>query len=153
MLDQNMIRWINASVNKYFKSKSSSIKMYIEGEKIDLQKDEEWAEVRITGPRYKELSKDSFHYEVDVNILISVKSNMENIYRPHQVSGIFASAMDGVIPINKLGDTVVDDSVLIGCLELRDDVPRSIDVVPWGVLDATTNVFQIGIDGFFKMEV
>lgn len=150
MLDENIIRWINASINKFFEDRRSTIKLYVEGEKIDLNSFQSWAELRLTGPRYKELSKGCYSYEVDINLLISQKSDLEDTYAIHKKVGIFAKAINNQIPVYKYGD---DDDSLIGCLILRDDVPRSVDIVQWGILDASSDIYQTSIDGFFRMEI
>lgn len=146
MLDANSVKWLSRAVNTYVDENRQDTQMYAEGEIIDMAKAQEWVEVRLTGPRYKQLSNNVEHYELDVNLMISVKLDQKNLYRPQELSGYFASKLQAAIPVFN------DSNQPIGCLTLRDDVNPAIDVIQWGVIDATTNVFQITIDGFYQME-
>lgn len=148
MVDPKMVKWINASINKYFDENRNGIKLCVEGEKPPVNQ-LKWAELRVTGPRYIEQSKDCHKYEIDVNLLVSVKMDGQDTYAPHKVSGQFVAAMNAAIPVRKYGD----DNDFIGCLILRDDVSNAIDTLQYGILDASTNVYQTGIDGFYRMEI
>jgi hypothetical protein len=145
MIPEALTTWINASVNKHFDALRQSIPLWIEGTDINIRNQDKYAELRITGLRYKNLH-EILKSEVDINIMCSVKMNTSNSYDIHKVVGIFQAAMTDIA----VGD--YPDSDYIGCLKLRNDVPRSIDIVPWGMVDTESRLLQTSIEAFYSME-
>jgi hypothetical protein len=146
MDEQIIIQRTIASTNKYFDSKRGSIRMYVEGQNIDMATLNEWAEVRIDGPRIRKLNHQ-WDILIDVNILCSVRVS-NNAYRATEIAGLFAKSMDS-IPIFQENDDK------IGCFALRNDVEHQLEIVNWGQLvpEQEISVYAASIEGFYKMEI
>lgn len=141
MLSKEYIQWIISSIFKHFDDLKQGILLYKEGDSLPDAND--YAEIRVTGPRFEEQTKNRFYIEVDINIMCTSKST-SNIYQCLKTAGIFHAAMTD-ISVKRL-DT--DDST-IGCLTLRDRV----DVLPWGLVNAETPVQQVSVEAYYKMQL
>ncbi len=135
-----------ASITKYFVDNKGTYPLFFEGADIDMVKNLEWAELRITGPRIKKENKIWFVF-VDVNIMCSAKDSVNNIYRSQKIAGYFASKMN-VIPVTQNND-------LIACLTLRQDVEHQLELVQWGRLNPTEEISVIAtsVEAFYRMEI
>lgn len=140
----DLIRNITKSVNKYFDLKRGSVRLYLEGQDMDMAPLDEWAELRITGPRIKKTNKIWF-LQIDINIMCSAKPT--NIYWSQEIASMFAQNMDSI--------NIYDETdVLLGCFQLRDDIFPHLDIVPWGRVDVPEiSVIQTSVEGFYKMEI
>lgn len=144
MLNANWTLWIQRAIKKHFDF--APIKTWIEEEDINTEGETEWVEVRTNGPHYHELSKDVHEIKVEVNCMISRKLVDDKRYRIHELTGLVQAKG---IPI-----CIIDnDDLPIGYLILRDDVPRPIDTVVWGITEATTKQFQASVDFYYRMNV
>lgn len=142
-MDPEVIKNLTGSIGKYFKAVADTIAFYIEGQKIDITLSE-WAEIRITGPRIKQLNGFDY-YQIDVNIMCSAKPT--NVYRSQDIATLFASQADP-IPIRK------QDNSMIGCLALRRDAQHQLDIQQWGSVDVQqTSVMQTSLEAFYEMEI
>lgn len=153
MNDPLYVQWINASINTYFDGLKQDVPLYIEGQEINYETEPKLAELRITGPRVKELTKNSFQTDVDIDIMCTCKLD-SNDYTIHKVVGIFYQAMTG--PINVYKHNGSDNPEYIGCLILRSDVDTPRDVIPWGLVqvsDGPLRVNQTSIAGQYWMRV
>lgn len=145
--EQVLIKRIAASVNKYFDSKKDSVRLFIEGQDIDLKDLNEWAELRLTGPRIRKLN-GTMEIEIDINIMASAKPS-NNIYRSQDIVGMFAKQMD-VIPV-----FLENSNEKIGCFTLRNDLSHQLDIVSWGRVNPTEEISVIAtsIEAFYMMEI
>lgn len=144
-----MLRWITASVYKYFDVNKGPYFLGVEGNPIELDDKQEWAELNISDIRPYKFS-GSEKYEVDVHVMC-VSRNQETIYDVQRVADFFANLMKPII-VFKLGDGDAE----IGCLRPRVDIPSHLDIITWGRVilnDGPTRVFQISVHGFFQMDL
>lgn len=146
MIDPRWQKWLNASINTWFKTTVISgsdpalngIKVYFEGDEIDFNNLSEWVEVRTDGPHYYESSKGDFLIELMVNVMISVKKSVTG-YRLHDLSGIIQSLFQSSIPVLSYGES---SPVLVTCLTLIGKV----DTHNWGEMGKPTRVLNCSVE-------
>lgn len=118
-MDPNWIRWIFASMSKFFDSKKGQLNLYIEGtDKTGRRKDQEYAEFRMNGPLATEISSHYWRLTFDINVIVySTKdSDSHKIFKDiGQVTQMFC----GAIPIYKYGTQQGDDGTLLDCALLQ----------------------------------
>ncbi len=159
MSNPNWPRWLMASISVYFDSISSSIPLpfMVSGVNEITSEDQhtDHAELRVNGPFVEEVSKDFYHIEVEINILVTdiMKATGENAYDIQTWCGAYQEGMAGPIPIKKYGSKAGDDSTQIGCLIPTDGRRDSIRVMHFGQIDIEDRLRQSMIDGKFKMDL
>lgn len=149
MINENLPRWIQTSVNKYFKDELSGIVIYLENEdRKKLNVVSKWLELIINGIFINETSKDSFVVDVEIEALCCLKKT-NNIYDLDKFSGQVA-ALFTAIPILKLGNVLgIDDNSPIGCLTLQG----KISIVNWGTDSVDVTLSRTAIEGSFQMQI
>lgn len=156
MIDPDHSRWIRASVNKHFASvlATASVPFIVENDPDTLNKTKNksrYAEIRINGPHTAFGAKDEYQYDVEVSVLCTALLS-DDVYMIDKVVGIVQSAMID-FPVKKLGDGGNDDQSQWGCLVLRSDVPRAVDTVQWGQLDANNKITQSVVEGYYTLHI
>jgi hypothetical protein len=154
LFDPNWTRWIVASVQKHFdlRAAPNNIPTLYEGDDISAVKDQiKYVEIRVNGPRYKELSKGYHQFHIDVGVMCSAYIGSD-IHELNKLVGLYQSKM---IPIDvkKFGNLSGDDQSYIGCLELRDDVDPSVDTISYGQTEAEKRLMQTSVEGFYELEL
>ncbi len=154
-LSQHLTRWIMASVEKHFRARLQGITMFVEGQMRDTRTLKDFAELRVDGPNFTELSKDYWNVYIEINILIQSAQDQDNRYRIYNTIGIMAAAFEGIIKILRLGDGSSDDQSLIGCIKLQGDKDANerIKISHFGQIEAKTDIFQSTVEGHYAMEL
>lgn len=143
MIHANIVKILTGSVNKKITDIRAGIRLFFEGQDLDMAGLNEWAELRLTGPRIYQLNGCN-RYEIDLNIMCSAKATT-NIYRSQEMAQSFIAE---VIPVYKAANEQ------IGCLTLRRDVERQLDIVQWGRVEVQqTQVIQTSLEAFYEMEL
>ncbi len=105
MANKDWNRWILASLNVYFKQVAAGLGLPVLVETVDERTEAfmhavDRAEVRITGPFLKELSKNYYQAFVDVNVLLTSRFDpRRNAYQVVGYSGVFQAALDQPIQV------------------------------------------------------
>lgn len=158
-MNQNWARWIIASIAVYFKTviDTLSIPLLCDGldEREHANMHHSHAELRISGPFVKELSKDYWRIHIDINILLTylMKSTEDNVYDLQTWCGVIQESMDGPINIYKYGGEAGDDASYIGCLRSRMGKFEANRVFHFGQISKVDRVRQSMIDGRYMMEL
>lgn len=148
MVNPNWSKWIRASVNLHFGEPNTSVKTYLEGQEWDvLAEEKSYGEVRIDGPRSKEVSHNYFKLEVEIGIMASAMIT-NNMYEIDRLTGIYQARMIDII-VKRYGN----DESYVGCLTLRDDVDPSIDTVIYGQSAEDKRIILASIEGHYRMEL
>jgi hypothetical protein len=158
-MNPNWTRWILASIAVYFKTALDTINLPLLCDGIDERELEKMhynhAELRVSGPFIKELSKDYWEIRVDINILLIyfMQSDENNIYDLQSWCGIIQSAMNGPINIYKYGGEVGDGGTRIGCLRILQGRNEANRVMHFGQVSRVDRIRESMIDGRFIMEL
>lgn len=103
MMDPRWTRWIVASLNTWFTA-HINIPLFISGTDRRTETLHDYAELRIDGPAYNELSKGYWRVDVTVDVLVVSKMNDRNIYSLEDDIASVCSAFNGPIPIYEYRD-------------------------------------------------
>ena len=75
---EHLARWITASVYEYFDSKKGSYEMFFEA--VHPRKTEDhpnWFEVRLDGPHLREVSRNCWNGNVEINVLCRSSADID----------------------------------------------------------------------------
>lgn len=118
-MNENMVKWITSSINKYFMDNDEDYKLWLEGESItDILAKQDHAEIRIDMDVLF-VAKDSHHIPIYINILCVSSINSQDIYKIQRMVGKYLSLFITSIPIYQYGDL---PTTLVGCAQLQDQV-------------------------------
>lgn len=151
MVNANLTRWINASVDKYFNTNKGSYTLYVEGTEPNLKDAMTWAELRKTGPNINPQSQGEFEITLDINILCGNKQDKKDFHKIHRIVGHFQNLMKTIHVYRYGPDVLVDTGAFVGCLELRQDLEKPISTIPWGVLDESMKIENVTVEAFYCM--
>lgn len=164
MANRNWSRWILASLATNFKSVADSQRVPALVEGIDERtaafvEAPLRAEVRITGPFFKELSQGYFQAIVDVNILLTARFDIkQNAYNVTTVAGVFQEALDQPIQVwnygGEPGDFVVSDpttKLYIGYL--LPQFGKTQRALHFGQVDTVDHVRQTEVEARYLIEL
>ena len=155
-VQSNIVKWVKASVIKYFTDIASgnSIPMLAEGvdERSESTMRVNHSELRIQGPYISQLSKSIWKLTLEINVFLTVFMEMSgDAYELYDWGGIFVSAMNSPINIYKYGSGVEDTGDFIGCLRVKNSKSQDIQFFDFGVAGNDTRVRQAEIDAAFEM--
>ncbi len=164
MANANWNRWILASLNVYFKQVAAGLSLPTIVETVDERTEAfmhaaDRAEVRITGPFIKELSKNYYQAFVDVNVLLTSRFDpRKSAYQVVAYSGVFQAALDQPIQVwnygNEPGDFVASDPTrqrYLGYLLPR--FGQSERTLHFGQIDPTDHLRQIEVEARYLLEL
>src|SRR4051812_28933495 len=120
IIDQNLVRWMTASIYKWFDERKQSIPLFLEGADRTQQALLDYAELRLNGPFLTNPSEDFYNINVDINVLLTVSNDQADAYKLQRLIGIILIAYTRAINVYKFG-TDGDDS-LLGCLVLQNEI-------------------------------
>lgn len=154
-LDQNLPRWIFASVSKHFDARRQGIPMFIEGQLRKTRAEEDFIELRVDGPYYTEISKGFWNVYIEINVLVQAAQDQADYHRIHKLVGVVAAAFTQVISILKLGDNVGDDDSLVACLKLLGDKEKRerIQISHFGQVEPETGIFQATVEAHYEAQI
>jgi hypothetical protein len=150
---KHLPRWIFASISKHFDTHRSGIEMYVEGQdrKTDV---DDFFELRMDGPYYRELSKNFFEVRFEINVLIQSELN-DNYHRIHEIIGIVSDAFFTPINIYRFGSEQEDDGSFFDCVSLSFEKRRrdALEIHQFGKIEPSTKIMQATVEGHYELNV
>jgi hypothetical protein len=165
MAQRDWARWIFASLASYLKEVAEEQDLPVLVEHLDerteaFMRSADRAEIRITGPFTRELSKGYWQVFVDANVLLTSRydGSQKNGYDILIHAGAFHAAMNLPVGIwnfgSQQGDYVEDDPethTFLGCLVPRPG--QSVRVLNFGQIDTVEKIKQTEIEARYTMEL
>lgn len=156
-MNPNWQRWITASLNKNFNDVLSDadqpLPLYIEGTDRRTNELQTYAELRVDGPYYVELSKGYWQIDVDIDVLIDHKVNNEDLYAMQRAIGTVLAAFTTDIPVFMYGDGTDDDPMTqLGCFKLLPD-EEPIRVTNFGQPKLENREYQATVNAKYRMNL
>lgn len=156
MFNRNWPRWLSASVNKHFSALTlEDIPVFVEGQVRQTADLDDFVEIRMDGPFWRETTKNQFILRIEVNVLLQTTiSPSKNLYTAHTLDGIIGEYMS-TISVYKLGDEDGDDETKIGCLSLIAN-PASRDWTKhneFGQIEPKTSLRQKSVEAHYQIEL
>lgn len=158
-MDENLARWIFASIAKHFSTVASGLSLpyFVEGidERDDATMRENHVELRITGPFIREYGKDYYKVSVPVNVLFTEQMAIAgaDAYNIVRWCGKFQSVMLEPVPVYKYGSGVPDDGTLVGCLTPTGSPDNMARVYHFGQVSKEDRIRQSEVDVLYWMEI
>ena len=152
--DNNLPRWIFASVTKHFfdgLDALNDLPIIIEGQHKDDIDSEDYYELRINGPVITQLNSKQFQLEFEINMIVSSTLNDTNFHRLYRYVGDCCTVFFTKLQIFKYGDGSNDDSSLLSCAELVQDSGSkdAVIVQHYGQIDPNIKLLQATVSGKF----
>lgn len=164
--NRNWSRWIFASISKHFQDKIDATfnsnpggvvpKLYIEGDERITADLEQYFELRMDGPSFKELDKDFWIIDIEINILVTAKKNSTDFstHLIYDLAGMIVSAFKNGIKVYKYGDRDEDDQSFLECLQLHPQNAQDAILVTYlGDLGPDVTVTQAAVEAFYRMHL
>jgi len=158
-MDENLARWIFASIACHFKTVASGLSLpyFVDG--ID-ERDEstmrvDHVECRVTGPFIKEHSRGWYTADVGINFLFTKQMEIAGAdsYDNVRWTGKFMNVMLEPIPIYKYGPDTIDDSTLIECLRVKKNRNEAVRVWHFGQISKEDRLKQSEVDALYGMDL
>jgi len=152
MINPAWTRWINSSIAVYVKTVTDGLKLPLLFDGVDEREPEKMhydhAELRVGGPFARELSKNYWQLNVDINILLTylMRSEEDNVYDLQTWCGEFQEALNEPIYVYKYGGKPEDDQSYVGCLRPRTGRYEASRVLNFGQVSRVDRVRQSMID-------
>lgn len=150
---QNIPRWLFASVSKHFDDRKQDEHLFIEGQDRLTNEETDWLELRMDGPFYREVSKGSHQFDIEVNVLVSSAMNEDDYHKIFKLVGVVIAAFTKTIDILKLGDGGSDDQSFLECARIRTENREAVIVSHFGQIDSDKRLIQATVEGHYRMEV
>ncbi len=150
-LDQNVPRWIFASISKHFDDNKQTLFLYIEGQPRATDHYRDFIELRVDGPRIVEQSKNYWELSVEINIIITSGMSDLDYHKIYKDVGIVVTAFTNAIPVYKYGADLVDDGTFLGCLALvrGGRTEESVLVRHFGLINPKDPLLQATVEGHY----
>ncbi|MDB4726354.1 hypothetical protein OAF54_02865 [bacterium] len=153
--NKNWPRWVFASLSRHFKDAcdEANIPLFIEGQHRNTLKLKDFAELRMDGPTFLQVSKGCWHLKVEINILIQSSMDDKNYHRIHQNVGEVAAMFKDALIAYKKGSGEDDDQSAFGCLQIiQNKASRDyLEINHFGQIDKKTNLVQATVEGHYRM--
>lgn len=165
MAQKDWARWLFASVATVLKAVATERLLPVLVEHLDerttaFMEASERAEIRITGPFIREMSRGCWQVFVDVNVLLTGRYDDTDGYSILKHAGAFQEAMDASIGVwnygSEPGDYREDDlasQMFLGCLIPRSGRNALVRVLNFGQIDAVDKLKQTEVDARYVMEL
>lgn len=151
-MNENMPKWIFASLCKFFNETAITLGLPFYAEGADDPTSEVYQSTnlsfRVDGPMVVESSSLSW-YRVETQGLLTEIGRPTNRYSLHGQAGEVAKAMRGGIPVYQIPES---PATLVGCLFPDPSTRDSVRVVNLGMLSASSKVRQISVIGKYFIE-
>jgi hypothetical protein len=148
--NENINRWIFASIAKHFDDRRKDIILYIEGQERNTSNLQQYFELRIDGPYIVELSKNYYRVDLEVNVLCTAKTDPKDNYLIQRLTGIICSAFTRTINVYKFGIGLEDDQSLVICLQMRTDHKELLQVSNFGQVEPDARLHQSTVEGHYR---
>jgi hypothetical protein len=126
-------RWIFASLTSHFNTHRRNVPLFIEGQ-YRPETITTFAEFRMDGPYFNEISYAYWKINLTVAILVQVAWSMEDLHKLQRHLGIFQAACKPNITIRQYGD----DNSYVGCLRRVDPIRTN----PIGQIQSAIKIAQ-----------
>lgn len=151
-MNANIPRWVIASVLKHFNTYKSTMGMYFEGQRVENKPEANYFEVRIDGPSERS-SSNSELIIFEINILVSAKADVGDIYQIYRNVGVVASAFHNTIEVFKYGTGGEDDESSLGCLQLYSQGHGDLQIVHFGRINSQIPLIQATVEGHYQLNL
>ena len=153
-MDKNWARWIFASVTKFFED-GISIPVFVEGMDRETKDLKDFAEIRIDGPWFNELSAGYWKIYIEVNILIQSIMGDKNLHRFYDSIGDVNDAFQTCISVYKHPDVNSQngDGSFFECFKLAEDRydREVIKTSNFGQVDKNVKLQQATVEAHYEM--
>lgn len=153
--DDNWDRWIFASICNHFDLRRGDYTMYVEGTHRQTSDLKDFFELRVDGPWFTEISKNYWKVYIEVNVLCqSVKDN-KDFHRMRKITGHVSKIFERCINIYKYGNSVQDDSSLLGTMVRVDDHrgKERIQINHFGQIEPRMELEQASVEAHYVMQL
>lgn len=153
-MDKNWARWIFASVTKFF-NEEIDIDVFVEGMDRETEDLLDFAEIRVDGPWFNELSANYWKIRIEINILIQSVMGDKNLHRFYDSIGTVNFAFQKSIFVYKYAD--IDgqngDGSVLGCFKLAIDRydRENIKTSNFGQIDKNVKLQQATVEAHYEM--
>lgn len=147
-MNENWLRWIEASFTKYISEHCGDITF--------IQKGQEHPEGRtylyfiIPENNFNRDGKGDWKCRLLASLLVQTAIT-ESLYTHSETIGIASKCLAEGIPVYKLGPNDTDDGAFIGCLELRPTRGSDLETIDYGQSDPGIKVMQAVITGEYEI--
>lgn len=171
MIDPNLFRWIELSINTFFDANKGDYSLYFEGQEVLFQTSsvvnpatslstvppavnlQSWAELHVSTFDIDEVTQGNFESEMILTVMATAKFNLDNTLLL-TTSGYFANLMSGCIPIKRYGNQDGDDQSFIGSLAPRGKMRTT----NWGsvqlsLTEGPLRVKQQSLEQLYKLSI
>lgn len=154
-IQEELVRWIIASISKHFDDRKGSIDLFIEGQIRDTSDLKDFAELRIDGPYITEVSNGFYRIYVEINVLVQSSFDQQNYHRIYNTVGKIVTIFEKTISIFKYGTGSNDDDSLLLCLNLLGDIGKRerIQVSHFGQIEPKTGIYQSTVEAHYVANV
>lgn len=149
-MNENWTRWIWASVRKYMDDNRDGLYLFYEGDHRLTADIQEFAEVRMDGPRVREPSKNHFVLDVYINILTQCVLSKTDGYAHQRLTGKVMVLFGTCIPIYRYG-TPGDDSKLGDLILQYSRRSGPLRFANFGQIDEKLRLQQSTTEGHYRM--
>lgn len=141
-------KWIKASIAVSFKQALDDLHLFLEGAPRDTKSLTQWAELRLVGPDYRQLTRGTWEGTLSVNVLIMTKTDLSNAYVQETNVGIVQAAFVNMPVLEYPATTYV------GCLRLQQaQMPERLRTQLIGKADPSTDMQQAAVEGQYKIDL
>jgi hypothetical protein len=150
LINENIPRWIRASISKYFNDTlKGKLPVFVEG--MDLRPGgTEFCEVRLDGPTFKQYGS-KWKVSIHLSVLIQMIFDDSDIYKIDRETGKVVAAFPTTLSIFRLGNGPDDSNEYLDCLSVISEGGEDIVVIPYGKIAASTNLMQTTVGAHYYM--
>jgi hypothetical protein len=149
-MNPNWNRWIKASVfNHLVTELGTEDHIYIEASPRKTSEQPRWFELRFDGPEWFSRRLNQWFMTIEVNVLVSVKSDLKQLYTIDNLTGRAVVAFSKTIPVLKLGSESGDDQSHVTCLRLTSTKRDGIQVSNFGIVQTASQLEQSTVEAHF----
>lgn len=153
-MNKHWARWIFASISEYFDA-AITIPVFIEGMDRETKDLSSFAEIRIDGPWFNELSANYWRIYIEVNVLIQTVMNDSDLHRFYKDIGDVNFAFQQNIPVYKRADNEGNngDDSRLGCFQFVTDRydREQIKTSNFGQIDKNVKLQQATVEAHYEM--
>lgn len=154
-------RWSVATVGVNFKDKVAAEPLYADlrikyeghDEPIPQKDTRQWIEVRVDGPLSREVSRNFWHFRIEVNILVSTIMDDKDWHDHPDLCGHVRSWFPKCMPLRKYGNRPGDDAnVIVGQYVLDTSFRNQTLLANFGQVDPKIRLVQSTVEGHYDMK-
>ena len=164
VFDPNMSRWIMASCRVWFETnKLNNVPIFYEytrhkniTQNNTVVPASQYAELRLDGPYYRQITANEAWYNVDINVLCTqdLKEGQADLIES-LISSIYV-CFPICIPVYRYGDplaNVLNDSSFIDGMRRTDERDGEVNVQRFGQANPDTLLSQVSIEAGYRLKL